>query len=155
MIQLLIPALTSLIDKLFPNQAEAEAAKLEMMKELNKAQALEIEAQAKVVVAEAQGESPAQRNWRPHLMYLFMTIIAFNYIIAPLLVMCGLPLVALPIPGDMWMMLTIGIGGYIGSRGYEKSVKLKNDKDVFEIIRSKKGYLTREDVAKINSIMLK
>ena len=149
MIQLIIPALTNLIDKLFPNPAEAEAAKLEMMKELNKAQALEIEAKAKVVVAEAQGESPAQRNWRPHLMYLFMLIIAFNYIIAPLLVMCGLPLVALPIPGDMWVMLSIGIGGYIGGRSYEKSKALDNKK-YFDAIREVYGAMSQQQVDVIN-----
>jgi hypothetical protein len=70
--------------------------------------------QAKVVIAEAQSESWLTRNWRPILMLTFTYIIAHNFILAP---MFGLP--SLPIPDQMWDLLKLGIGGYIGGRSAE------------------------------------
>ena len=93
-----IPLLSKLIEKLFPDPVQAEKARAEMMTIMADAQAKEMEAKANVVVAEAQGESAAQRNWRPHLMYLFMFILGFNYILAPLMTMFGIQIQTLPIP---------------------------------------------------------
>ena len=70
--------------------------------------------QAKVVIAEAQSESWLTRNWRPILMLTFTYIIAHNFILAP---MFSLP--SLPIPDQMWDLLKLGIGGYIGGRSAE------------------------------------
>ena len=70
--------------------------------------------QAKVVIAEAQSESWLTRNWRPILMLTFTYIIAHNYIIAPVF---SAP--SLPIPDQMWELLKLGIGGYIGGRSAE------------------------------------
>lgn len=150
-----IPLFGKLIDKLFPNPEQAQRAKAEMMTIMADAQAKEMEAKSKVVVAEAKGESAVQRNWRPHLMYLFMFILAFNYIIAPIMGMFGLTIETLPIPNDMWFLLTIGVGGYIGSRGFEKVARIKTNKDIYETLREYKGYLSQEDVDKINSIIEK
>lgn len=73
------------------------------------------DAQAKVVVSEAQSASWIARNWRPILMLVFTYIIAHNYVIAPIF---GIG--AVPIPDRMWSLLELGIGGYIGGRSLEK-----------------------------------
>jgi len=78
----------------------------------------EIEAQAKIITAEAEGHSWLQRNWRPILMLTFTYVVAHNYIIAPLF-----SLVRLEVPPDMWELLKLGVGGYIIGRTVEKSVK--------------------------------
>ncbi len=78
----------------------------------------EIESQAKIITAEAEGKSWLQRNWRPILMLTFTYVVAHNYIIAPLF---SLP--HLELPPDMWELLKLGIGGYIIGRSVEKSVK--------------------------------
>lgn len=70
--------------------------------------------QAKVIVAEAQSESWMTRNWRPILMLTFTYIIAHNFVLAPLF---SLP--SLAIPEQMWELLKLGIGGYIGGRSAE------------------------------------
>lgn len=70
--------------------------------------------QAKVIVAEAQSESWLTRNWRPLLMLTFTYIIAHNFVLAPLF-----SLASLPIPEQMWELLKLGIGGYIGGRSAE------------------------------------
>jgi len=82
----------------------------------------ELEAKKSIIVAEATGHSWLQRNWRPITMLTFVYIIAHNFIFAPLF---GLK--ALPIPPDMWALLKLGIGGYIGGRSLEKVVQMATD----------------------------
>lgn len=72
--------------------------------------------QSNVIIAEAQG-SFLQRNWRPLLMVMFMFIIGWNYIIAPIF-----RVVTLPIPKQLWTVLMIGVGGYVSGRSAEKIV---------------------------------
>jgi hypothetical protein len=77
-----------------------------------------LEAAAKIIVAEAQGESWLQRNWRPLLMVMFGVIIANNYLVVPLF---NTP--AALIPPDMWDLLKLGVGGYVVGRTVEKGLK--------------------------------
>lgn len=81
-----------------------------------------ITAKANIIVAEAQGASWIQRSWRPITMLSFVFIIFNNYVIAPYAVAFVGPDVIpmLDIPPGMWGLLTVGIGGYIGGRSYEK-----------------------------------
>ncbi len=74
-----------------------------------------LEQKASIVRAEAEGQSWLQRNWRPITMMVFTTIVAWNYIIAPI---AGLDM--LPMPDQLWDLLQIGIGGYIAGRSIEK-----------------------------------
>lgn len=76
--------------------------------------------QKDVIVAEAQGSSWLQRNWRPLLMLSFIVIIANNYILAPYLRAFGLMVVMLELPPQMWTLIQLGVGGYIGGRTLEK-----------------------------------
>jgi hypothetical protein len=85
-----------------------------------------MEAQARVVVAEAKGEGALQRNWRPVTMLTFVFIIANNYILAPYVSAFGGNVPTLDIPNGMWALLNVGIGGYIASRGVEKVFKMRN-----------------------------
>jgi len=78
-----------------------------------------------VIVAEAQGQSWLQRNWRPMVMTTFGGIVAWNYIIAPLgswiAALFGGPVFpALEMTQGFWTLLSIGIGGYIAGRSGEK-----------------------------------
>ena len=73
-----------------------------------------VDTQAAVIKAEARSKSWAARNWRPILMLTFTYIIAHNYVLAP-----SFGLNSLEIPPDMWGLLKIGIGGYIGGRTLE------------------------------------
>ena len=117
-----------LIDALHTSTEEKLAASLKLAEarqafelELAKVDAQLEEQQAKVIIAEAQGQDKAQRRWRPHLMYLFMMILANNFIVAPYAKAAGLDLPLLEIPLPMWTLLTIGLGGYLGARSWEKT----------------------------------
>ena len=53
-------------------------------------------------------------------MLAFVAIIVNNYILVPYAVAFGASVPMLEIPPGMWGLLTVGIGGYIGGRTYEK-----------------------------------
>jgi hypothetical protein len=83
--------------------------------------------QSEVIIAEAKGESWLQRNWRPSLMAIFGIIVANNYILAPYLDAMFDWTVVLEIPEQLWGLLKLGVGGYIGGRSIEKGIKLWKD----------------------------
>ena len=98
--------------------------KLTLLQAVQEAEARMLESQAKVIVAEAKSEHWLVASWRPITMLSFVAIIVNNYIVAPYLQMFGVPFVVLDIPPDMWSLLQIGIGGYIASRGAEKTMQI-------------------------------
>ncbi len=77
---------------------------------------------AKLLEAEMTG-SRAQRNWRPHLMYVMMFLLIWIVVIAPMAEVCfG---VKIPIkeslaavPPQLWVLLTVPTTGYIGLRSF-------------------------------------
>lgn len=98
--------------QLAASQAELEAKAMELDAQL-------ADAKQKVIVAEAQGNW-MQRSWRPMLMFTFMAILVNNFILSPYLRSFGLHVVSLDMPPEGWTLLTVGVGGYIASRGVEK-----------------------------------
>lgn len=79
------------------------------------------EAQSKIIIAEAQGQSWLQRNWRPLTMLTFVFVIAWNYIASPLCAWAfGSTIPVLDLPGGLWTTIQLGLGGYIAARSGEK-----------------------------------
>ena len=76
-------------------------------------------ARTKTIVSELTGHSWIQRNWRPVLMLTFIFIIIWNYILAPLL-----NIRTVQTPDQMWNLIKIGIGGYLGGRSFEKIISM-------------------------------
>lgn len=113
----LLGGLFNVIDKAVEDKSQAAAIKAKLQEMVLSGQMKEIEAAAAIILAEAQGDSWLQRNWRPMLMCLFGLIVANNYMVAPLF---GTPLA--DIPPDMWDLLKLGIGGYVLGRSVEKGV---------------------------------
>lgn len=81
------------------------------------------ESQASVIKAEATGHSWLQRNWRPILMLTIVAIVANNYLIYPYLSMFTVKVTALELPGHLYTLMTVGVGGYIVGRSGEKIMK--------------------------------
>jgi hypothetical protein len=101
-------------------QHEFEVA---MLKEGSAILQIEINKQAEIISAEAHGDK-WQRRWRPTLMYACIAIIVNNFILQPYLQAIFGWSVTLTLPPELWKVMMIGIGGYIGSRGVEKVVKV-------------------------------
>ena len=128
-----IPIIGNIVDDIFKAVDKSTLDKdkaLEIKSEIQKAVTQldyekydnELQAKVKTVLAEEQGKSWLQRNWRPILALTFVFIIANNYIIAPYIqVLFGAKFtVFLPIPDNMWDLLKLSLSGYIVGRSAEK-----------------------------------
>ena len=78
-----------------------------------------IDAQAKVVAAEAQASSWLTQSWRPLVMLSFAAILVYTFFIGPMF-----DLKIVDIPDEMWVLLKVGIGGYVGGRTVEKLAEI-------------------------------
>lgn len=112
--------LFDIVDEVVEDKDQAARLKADLQQQLIGQAGKRLESQMQVILAEANGESWLQRNWRPLLMLTVTAIVANNYLIAPYLgAMLGVGL-QLPLPDRLWDLMTLGVGGYIASRGGEK-----------------------------------
>jgi len=118
----ILNGILGVVDKAVVDKDQAIVIKAKLQEMALTGQFKEVEAASKVVIAEAQGDSWMQRNWRPLLMMTFGLIIANNYLIVPIF---NTP--AADIPPDMWDLLKIGLGGYIVGRSAEKVAKVRSN----------------------------
>lgn len=72
-------------------------------------------AQKEVLITEMKG-SFFQRNWRPHLMYVFMLILVNNFVAVTYIPGAEY----IPFPNAFWGLMTLAVSGYIGGRSIEK-----------------------------------
>jgi len=119
----IVGLISSVIDKAIPDKTQAADLKAKITLEALNSESEELKAATDIILAEANGESWLQRNWRPSLMSLFGLIIFNNYVLYPYLSLFMDNAPVLDIPPDMWDLLKLGIGGYIASRGGEKMLK--------------------------------
>ena len=80
-----------------------------------------------IIVAEAKSESWLTRTWRPIAMITFISIFPATY---ATLMFGGDPTLIgkalATIPDKVWVLITVGIGGYIPMRSFEKAAKNGN-----------------------------
>ncbi len=112
---------TGIIDKAVPDADLRQRLKQQIEAKLIDQESALTLAARDVLVAEAKGESWMQRNWRPLTMLSFTAIIVNNYLLAPYVQAFGGVAVVLDIPGGMWNLLTMGLGGYVIGRTLEKT----------------------------------
>jgi len=112
------------VDKLEPDKDLAAKLKTELQTRFAEISHNELitllESRTKIILAEAQGKSWLQRNWRPLLMAEFGVIILNNYILNPWISVMFNVDVMLDIPPDMWSLLKLGLTGYVIGRSAEK-----------------------------------
>ena len=124
-------SLTELIVGIFKPAAElidnlhtSEEEKLEQKRKLLEIQAASMdsalshersimEAQARIVNSEARSEHWLAATWRPITMLTFLCLTVGD----------SLGLLATPLRDEAWMLLQIGLGGYVVGRSGEKVIK--------------------------------
>lgn len=124
-------SLTELIAGIFKPAAElidnlhtSEEEKLEQKRKLLEIQAASMdsalshersimEAQARIVNSEARSEHWLAATWRPITMLTFLCLTVGD----------SLGLLATPLRDEAWMLLQIGLGGYVVGRSGEKVIK--------------------------------
>lgn len=113
-------SLRGILDRFIENPQERLRAEAALRQAIMDQDGEFMRATRDVITAEAKSEGILARNWRPITMLCFVAIITNNYILAPYLSLFGVPNVTLEIPDNMWNLLSLGIGGYMASRGAEK-----------------------------------
>ena len=93
----------TLRNKLAEIVTAVELQVLELTKQL-------VSAQQTIIVAEANGQSWLQRNWRPLTMVNFLILINLDYF----------GILNHPLSERVWDVITIGLGGYVVGRSAEK-----------------------------------
>lgn len=94
--------------------------------------AVTIEAQSRVVVAEASGESWLQRNWRPVMMLIFTGLILARWMgwSAPGLTEADV--------ARVMDIIELGVGGYVVGRSVEKVAKTVTGSTLMDRITTKR-----------------
>lgn len=119
-ISTLMGGLFSVIDKVVENEGDRQKLKAKIQEMALSNELKELESAASIIIAEAQGHSWLQRNWRPILMMVIVSIVANNYLIAPYINLFFGVEVILDLPEQLWTLMTVGVGGYVGGRTVEK-----------------------------------
>lgn len=112
-----------LLDKILPDPNQRAEATRKLLELQQQGELKELEASMSVIVAEAKSEHWLAATWRPITMLTFVAIVANNYILYPYLSLFWEAAPVLALPPDLWDLIKIGLGGYVVSRGVEKSIK--------------------------------
>jgi len=118
-----IGPLFGVIDKAVTDKDLAIQIKADIQSQLLALSAEETKASTSVILAEIQGASWLQRNWRPLLMLTVVAIIANNYILFPYMQLFGFPAVVLELPEKLYSLMVVGVGGYVVGRTGEKMME--------------------------------
>ena len=114
----LFTPINRIIDEFHTSEEDRAARRAEAAKLQNEALALalaleheRLAAQAGLVAAEAGGASWLQRNWRPITMLSFLGLVVAD----------AFGLLAFRLADQAWLLLQIGLGGYVVGRSVEKT----------------------------------
>lgn len=117
------------------SQANIIAQAMKVAGDVNSSEAQREVAQAQILVAELQSESWLARNWRPMFMVTCIIIVIsywFGYV-PPHLLQEMPPMIA-----EIFSLIKIGLGGYIGARSVEKIFNTLNLGKVLKTFIEKK-----------------
>lgn len=112
------------IDKLFPDPAQRDAAKLELLKLQQSGELAEMTAQTNINAIEAASSSLFVSGWRPAIGWICGMGCAWNWVglpIAKLVIgLCGITMTLQMADVSEMMPLLLGMLGIGGMRTYEK-----------------------------------
>ena len=106
------------VDKAILDKDQAEKLKAQLNTQLLQSGTEELKAAASIVEAEAKSNWYVA-GWRPTLMYVLIFILIWNYILGPVLKLFTGTIITFELPGDVWTLLQIGLGGYVIGRSGE------------------------------------
>jgi hypothetical protein len=114
----LAKVLFSTIEKAVPDKDLQEKLKAQLQTQLLQSHTQELTAAAKIIEAEAKAGWFAS-SWRPLLMYVLIFILVWNYVIGPVIKVFTGAVISFELPGDVWTLLNVGLGGYVIGRSAE------------------------------------
>jgi hypothetical protein len=110
--------LFSTIEKAVPDKDLQAKLKADLQTQLLQSHTEELQAASRVIEAEAKA-GWFSASWRPLLMYVLIFILVWNYILGPVIKFFFHAAITIDLPGDVWTLLQIGLGGYVVGRSAE------------------------------------
>ena len=115
------------IEKAVPDKDLQAKLKAELQTQLLQSHTQELQAAARIVEAEAKAGWFAS-SWRPLLMYVLIFILVWNYVIGPIIKVFMGAVITFELPGDVWTLLNVGLGGYVIGRSAESVARTMTNK---------------------------
>ena len=115
------------IEKAVPDKDLQEKLKAQLQTQLLQSHTQELKAAASIIEAEAKAGWFAS-SWRPLLMYVLIFILIWNYVIGPVIKIFMGAVITFELPGDVWSLLQIGLGGYVLGRSAESVARTMANK---------------------------
>ena len=106
------------VDKAVADKDLAAKLKNELQTQMLQSHTQELQAAARIIEAEAKANWFAA-SWRPLLMYVLIFILIWNYVLGPVVLFFFKASITIELPGDVWSLLQIGLGGYVLGRSAE------------------------------------
>ena len=106
------------VDKAVADKDLAAKLKADLQTQMLQSHTQELTAAAKIIEAEAKAGWFAS-SWRPLLMYVLIFILIWNYVLGPVILFFFKASITISLPGDVWTLLQIGLGGYVVGRSAE------------------------------------
>jgi hypothetical protein len=122
-LNLILPILAPILNKLIPDPAQQAQVQQELTKALLENEATIMDAMKSVMVADSQSESWLVKNARPSVVFWCLGCMTWIVAIAPVFGLVDQTLGALrAVPDNLWNVMLVGIGAYTFSRGIEKGI---------------------------------
>jgi len=115
------------VDKAVADKDLAAKLKADLQTQMLQSHTQELQAAAKIVEAEAKAGWFAS-SWRPLLMYVLIFILVWNYVLGPVILFFFKASITITLPGDVWTLLQIGLGGYVVGRSAESVARTMANK---------------------------
>jgi len=125
----LAKVLFNTIEKAVPDKDLQEKLKSQLQTQLLQSHTQELTAAAKIIEAEAKAGWFAS-SWRPLLMYVLIFILVWNYVIGPVIKVFTGAIISFELPGDVWTLLNVGLGGYVVGRSAESVARTMANRPV-------------------------
>ena len=117
------------IEKAVPDKDLQEKLKAQLQTQLLQSHTQELQAASRIIEAEAKAGWFAS-SWRPLLMYVLIFILVWNYVIGPVIKIFLGAVITFELPGDVWTLLNVGLGGYVVGRSAESVARTMANKPV-------------------------
>ena len=115
------------IEKAVPDKDLQEKLKAQLQTQLLQSHTQELQAASRIIEAEAKAGWFAS-SWRPLLMYVLIFILVWNYVIGPVIKIFLGTVITFELPGDVWTLLNVGLGGYVIGRSAESVARTMANK---------------------------
>lgn len=122
---LIAPIISDVVQRVLPASSDkkAEIEREARLALLEHADSIE-QIRGRIVLEEAKSQHWMTATWRPALMWIAIIIISVNFLVFPIIGIFYPQIMenVLPLPPELWQLLTLGVGGYIVGRSGEKMI---------------------------------